>query len=302
VKHSKLASLAADAALACDAKPVLMKLAQEHVELCYPFVVQSGGDYDTAWTADSNDALLSYSPSGVILVQLGCRYKSYCANVGRTYLIDAPPAVTAAYTALLAAHAAATAAAVEGARCCDVYAAALAALPPDGELRSRLAKALGGVIGLEFRDATLLLSPKCEAALSAGTALNLTTALADVHVAGADLFGGKPFSLLLADTLLVSAGGAPPEVLTAAAKAKVVDVGYTMAEARVSNSVRFRSIVSRSSRSRRRRSRARPRRPSRARRRRPRRRAQTRAAWRSPGARRSRRRWRPRRMRRRSRG
>jgi hypothetical protein len=57
-----------------------------------------------------------------------CRYKSYCANVARTYLIDPPRTVSDAYAALLAAHAAARGALRAGARCADVHVAAAAAL------------------------------------------------------------------------------------------------------------------------------------------------------------------------------
>lgn len=83
-----------------------------------------------------------YSPVGVLVVQLGVRYKSYCSSVARTYLIDPPPAVAEAYAALVAAHSAALDALRPGARCCDVHAAAAAALPE--ALRPFLARAVPG--------------------------------------------------------------------------------------------------------------------------------------------------------------
>lgn len=52
--------------------------------------------------------------TGVILVSLGTRYQSYCANIARTYIINPNKAQEAQYGALLAAHDAACAALKEG--------------------------------------------------------------------------------------------------------------------------------------------------------------------------------------------
>ena len=62
----------------------------EHRKPKTPLCWQSGGDYDLKWTAGSNAKTLQYSPVGVILCHLGVKYKSYCGDVGRTYLIDPP--------------------------------------------------------------------------------------------------------------------------------------------------------------------------------------------------------------------
>ncbi len=63
-------------------------------------------------SAASDDSPLH---AGVILVSLGTRYSSYCANVCRTYLIDPSKQMEAEYMALLAAQEAAIGALVEGA-------------------------------------------------------------------------------------------------------------------------------------------------------------------------------------------
>lgn len=210
-----------------------MKLKAENVEICYPFIVQSGGEYDLRWSAGSNDRTLVYEPTGVVICQLGCRYKWYCSNVGRTYLIDPPRVVSDAYTALLAAHSAACAALREGVRCSDVHAAAvaaLAAMPGGAELVPHLTKTLGMATGLEFRDNVMSLGPKCEVMIPAGAAFNLTTGLADlVNSSVAEGKRGHKFSLLLADTVIVLAGGGPPEVCTIA-KSALSDVSYEINE------------------------------------------------------------------------
>ena len=57
----------------------------DFVDICYPPIVQSGGIYSLKPSALSSDDPLV---SGVILCSLGARYKSYCSNIGRTFLID----------------------------------------------------------------------------------------------------------------------------------------------------------------------------------------------------------------------
>jgi nucleosome binding factor SPN SPT16 subunit len=222
-----------DAAADPSKEPVAVKLKPENVEICYPFIVQSGGEYDLRWTAGSNDRNLVYEPTGVVICQLGCRYKWYCSNVGRTYLIDPPRVVSDAYSALLAAHAAACAALREGARCSDVHAAAVAALtaaPGGAELVPHLTKTLGTATGLEFRENTLSLGPKCDATIPAGTAFNVTTGLADmVNPAVAEGARGRQFALLLADTVIVLPGGAAPEICTIA-KSALSDISYEINE------------------------------------------------------------------------
>lgn len=52
---------------------------------CYSPIIQSGGNYDLKSSAQTDDQRLK---AGVILCSLGIRYKSYCSNVGRTFLID----------------------------------------------------------------------------------------------------------------------------------------------------------------------------------------------------------------------
>lgn len=59
---------------------------------CYSPIIQSGGAYDLKSSAQTDDQRLK---PGVILCSLGIRYKSYCSNVGRTFMID-PDAVRGA--------------------------------------------------------------------------------------------------------------------------------------------------------------------------------------------------------------
>jgi nucleosome binding factor SPN SPT16 subunit len=62
------------------------------VEFCYPPIIisrSSSTGYDLRYTAESTDDNISHK--GVLLVAFGLRYKSYCANVGRTFIVDPTP-------------------------------------------------------------------------------------------------------------------------------------------------------------------------------------------------------------------
>jgi nucleosome binding factor SPN SPT16 subunit len=50
----------------------------------YTPIIQSGGKYDLKLSASSNGDNLK---SGVILASMGMKYKEYCANISRTFLI-----------------------------------------------------------------------------------------------------------------------------------------------------------------------------------------------------------------------
>lgn len=61
----------------------------------YTPIIQSGGKYDLKISAESNSDNLK---SGVVLASMGIKYKEYCANIARTFLIGpdnvrAPPRV-----------------------------------------------------------------------------------------------------------------------------------------------------------------------------------------------------------------
>ena len=56
------------------------------IDSCYLPIIQSGGTYELKPSAVSNDMTLHF---GTIVVSLGLRYKGFCSNIARTFLIDA---------------------------------------------------------------------------------------------------------------------------------------------------------------------------------------------------------------------
>lgn len=99
VKHSKLSEKTEE--VIGDPTKAKVKLLADNVDIAYPPIYQSGGNYDLRVSAQSDDQPVHY---GVILVSLGARYSMYCANVGRTYLVDPTPHQEAEYKALLDAQ------------------------------------------------------------------------------------------------------------------------------------------------------------------------------------------------------
>lgn len=68
----------------------LQQLQKDDIDSCYSPIILSGGPvpYDLKPSAQSANSQLLYEKGTAIIVQLGARFRNYCANIGRTYLID----------------------------------------------------------------------------------------------------------------------------------------------------------------------------------------------------------------------
>jgi nucleosome binding factor SPN SPT16 subunit len=55
------------------------------VEICYPAIIQSGGNYNLKFSATSDKNNLHF---GTIVCALGFRYKNYCSNIVRTLMVQ----------------------------------------------------------------------------------------------------------------------------------------------------------------------------------------------------------------------
>ncbi|KAK4049693.1 FACT complex subunit spt16 [Microbotryomycetes sp. JL201] len=126
---------------------------------CYSPIIQSGGNYDLKSSAQTDDQRLK---PGVILCSLGIRYKSYCSNVGRTFMIDPHATQDKNYMYLLELQKFVVGELKEGVTCRDVYVKALEKIQTDREdLLPHFVKTCGFAMGLEFRDSAYTLGPKC---------------------------------------------------------------------------------------------------------------------------------------------
>ncbi|CAA6668940.1 unnamed protein product [Spirodela intermedia] len=204
---------------------VKVKLKPENVDICYPPIFQSGGEFDLKPSATSNDENLYYESTSVIICALSSRYNSYCSNVARTFLIDGNPIQSKAYEVLLKAQDAAIASLKPGNKVSAAYQAAVSVVEKEApEFMSNLTKSAGTGIGLEFRESGLSLNAKNDRILKAGMVFNVSLGFQNLQAQTKNPKTQK-FSLLLADTVIISEKS--PEVLTAPCSKAVKDVSYS---------------------------------------------------------------------------
>ncbi|VDM37361.1 unnamed protein product [Toxocara canis] len=217
VKHSRLAE---DVEKAMTTVQVQQRLADNgNVESCYTPIIQSGGNFNLKLSAESNDKLIHY---GTIVYSLGARYQSYCSNLSRTMLVDPSKELEENYEILLVVENAIIEALKPGAKLCDVYAVGVNALKEKKpSLMDNLIKNnFGFVTGLEFRESSMLISPKCEMVVKPNMVFVVFVGLQSLKNAEAKDEQSKTSALLLSDTVLVAAEGAN-EILTERAKSRV---------------------------------------------------------------------------------
>ncbi|CAI9101355.1 OLC1v1038658C1 [Oldenlandia corymbosa var. corymbosa] len=204
---------------------IKVKLKADNVDICYPPIFQSGGEFDLKPSAASNDSSLYYDSTSVIICAIGARYNSYCSNVARTFLFDATPMQKNAYAVLLKAQGAAIAALKPGSTVGLAYQAAVAVVEKEApELVASLTKSAGTGIGLEFRESGYNLNVKNDRILKAGMVFNVSLGFHNLQAETKNPKTEK-YSLLLADTIIVGQSG--PEIITSLSSKAVKDVVYS---------------------------------------------------------------------------
>ena len=173
----------------------------QQLDWSYGPVVQSGGQYDFKMSAQSNAESLN---SGVIVTGLGFRYKTYCATLARSYLIDPSPSVRANYGILREAHEAAIQEARDGVVVKDLYNKAFGVIKSrKATLEKHFGKNVGAAIGIEVSDSNLILNGKGSKTLKDGMTLSIRTSLNDLTNEKASDKKASQYSLLLIDTVRV---------------------------------------------------------------------------------------------------
>lgn len=204
---------------------VKVKLRAENIDICYPPIFQSGGEFDLKPSASSTEENLYYDSTSVIICAIGSRYNSYCSNIARTFLIDANPIQSKAYGVLLKAHEVAINALKPGNSADAAYQAAISLVERESpELVAHLTKSAGTGIGLEFRESGLNLNSKNDRVLKSGMVFNVSLGFQNLLTESGNPKTEK-FSLLLADTVVV--GEKNPEIVTGVSSKAVKDVAYS---------------------------------------------------------------------------
>lgn len=183
-------------------------------------VVQSGGKFDLKWQLDSDNDVLH---PGVIIACMGLRYKSYCSQIARTFMVDPNKSQESNYKFLLAVHNMIIKEIRDGMTVKDVYNKAYNLVKSKKpELEKHFLKNVGYGIGLETKDTTLILNGKNGRTLKDGMTLCVTTGFSDIQNPGSQDKNNKVYSLVLTDTVRVTTG--EPVVFTGDAP---VDVDAT---------------------------------------------------------------------------
>lgn len=169
-----------------DPNKIKLNVPQNDVSSCYFPIIQSGGTYDLKVSAQSTSDTLN---PDIITVSLGARYKMYCSNIARTFLVDPPKKVSETYEALLEVQEACMVAMKPGNQLKAVYKAAVSTLQKNGneELIPKLPKTLGFAQGLEFRDSALTLSAKNSISFKPGMVFCLAIGFQDLELTDREL-------------------------------------------------------------------------------------------------------------------
>lgn len=216
-----------------DPNKIKLNVPTDDVQPCYFPIIQSGGKYELKVSAQSTSDPLAHD---IIVVSLGARYKLYCSNITRTFLVDPPKKVSKNYEILLEVQEACLAAMKPGKPLKSVYKAAVNYLKKNDheDLINKLPKNLGFAQGLDFRDSTLLLSPKNSVTLRKGMVFCLSIGFQNLELT-ASILSNTPsnspvkklrnYALMVSDMVSITDQGA--EVLTKMMKA-ITNIAYNV--------------------------------------------------------------------------
>lgn len=219
VKHSKLAE---GVEQAITDKKYVTGVDMSQLDMCYPAIIQSGGNYSLKFSAVSDKNYLHF---GSIICSLGIRYKSYCSNIVRTLLVNPSEKLQEQYNFLVNMEEELLKIMIPGKKLSDVYEFGVSyAKKEQPNLVDKITKTFGFAMGLEFRDNSLVIGPKCTAILKKGMIFNLNIGISGLENKNSSDKEGKVISLFIGDTIMVNEDQNPASVLTQSKK-KMKNIG-----------------------------------------------------------------------------
>ncbi|XP_076171345.1 SPT16 homolog, facilitates chromatin remodeling subunit dre4 isoform X1 [Ptiloglossa arizonensis] len=218
VKHSKLAE-GVDAAITN--KKYVTGVDVTQVDMCYPAIIQSGGNYSLKFSVVSDKNTLHF---GVIVCSLGARYKSYCSNIVRTLLVNPTKTIEDNYNFLLLLEEEILKNLVSGVKISEVYEGGVKYVKEEKPaMLDHLTKNFGFAMGIEFRESSLLIGPKTHAVVRKGMVFNVNVGLSNLTNSEATDKEGKVYALFVGDTVMVNEG--QPATNLTPSKKKLKNVG-----------------------------------------------------------------------------
>jgi len=111
---------------------------------------------------------------GAIICSFGARYRSYCSNIARTFLVNPSEQIQSIYNLLISVEERILTDLKDGAKLNDVYKSAVSLVKKENsELVDKLTKNFGFAMGIEFREASLSIAPNCDAVAKKGMVFNV---------------------------------------------------------------------------------------------------------------------------------
>ncbi|XP_057672853.1 FACT complex subunit spt16 [Diorhabda carinulata] len=218
VKHSKLAE---GVESAVNDKKYVSGVDINQVDMCYPAIIQSGGNYNLKFSVVSDKNTLHF---GAIICSLGARYKSYCSNIVRTLLVNPTEEIQNNYNFLLTIEEELMKKLQSGVKLSDVYDTGLQLVKKEKpQLVDHLTKNFGFAMGIEFKENSLIIGPKTTVDAKKGMVFNLNIGFSNLENKEASEKEGKTYALFIGDTVLVN-DGQPATALTISKK-KMKNIG-----------------------------------------------------------------------------
>lgn len=218
VKHSKL-SEGVESALTD--KKYVTGVDSSLLEMCYPPIIQSGGQYSLKFSALSDKNHLHF---GSIVCSLGARYKSYCSNISRTFLVNPTQEMQDNYNFLVNVQEEILKMLKPGVKLNEIYDHAVEYVKKEKpKLMDNLTKTFGFAMGIEFRENAIIIGPKCPAHVKKNMVFNVNVGISGLTNPDASEKEGKTYALFIGDTVLV--GDQSPASIMTPSKKKIKNIG-----------------------------------------------------------------------------
>lgn len=196
------------------------------VDMCYPPIIQSGGNYSLKFSAVADK---NYVHFGAIICCLGTRYKSYCSNICRTLLVNPTDKQQENYNFLCQLEEELLKSLVPGKKISDVYDKIVEFVKKEKpNLVDKLVKNFGFVTGVEFREGSLVIGPKTNTTIQKGMTFNISIGFQDLKNEGVSDENNKRYALFIGDTVVVNLEG--PATPLISSKKKLKNVGIFLKE------------------------------------------------------------------------
>jgi len=206
------------------------KLEPDEVQIMLPPVVQSGGNFDLKWNAQTNETGELHLPGkgipAIHVAAITVHHKLCCSTIARTLMFNAKKDQIDAYKALFEVYEEVILEIKPGVAMRKIYELVSSKLKErDPKFVASLFKELGWALGYEVRDKRYVLDEKNKAIFQEGMLVCLRIGLENLTTSSKDEKGRK-YSLLIADTFIVTSDGA--ECLTEAAARKPKRVQWNL--------------------------------------------------------------------------